>query len=123
MPFLALILALKTGLAFVKKAPNPYHKGAQVAGLAEGVLVSLRPQPFRDLPWLILVHAIALLTVGMYLAIRLPDEPQLINASMPLTGEAIDDRSADKANGVSATKCVGKEIMDQPNVIIHYRGL
>lgn len=37
-----------------------------------------------------MVHAIALLTVGTYLGIRLPDEPQLIYASVPTTEDAID---------------------------------
>jgi len=67
-----------------------------VAGLAEGTLWSLRPQPLRNLPWPVLVHAIALLTAGIYLAIRLPDEPQLIYASIPSTEEAIDEIPADK---------------------------
>lgn len=43
LPFLALIPALQIGLAVVKGAPDTYRKGAEGAGLTEGVLRSLRP--------------------------------------------------------------------------------
>lgn len=96
LPFLALILPLQIGLAFVKGGPDPSQKGEEVAGLAEGTLRFLRPQPFRNLPWPVLVHTIALLTAGIYLAIRLPDELQLIYASVPSTEKDIDEEPADK---------------------------
>lgn len=98
LPFLALMLVLQIGLAFMKGETESYQNQEEVAGLVEGTLWFLRPQPFWNLPWPVLVHTIALLTVGTYVALRLTDEPQLIYASVPLTEKAIDESAADKGH-------------------------